>query len=93
MILKGSFNLTDDELFASIICDIRFQHALSTTSFKEQPFSDRTFSRFRERLYLYTVETRVGLLQMNMEAMADVFVKHLNINPSVKRMDSVDGIF
>ena len=89
LILKELFNLTDDELLASILCDIRFQYALNTTSFKEQPFSDRTFSRFRERLYLYTVETGVDLLHEEMEAMADVFVKYLNINPSVKRMDSL----
>src|SRR5574344_760141 len=89
LILKELFNLTDDELLASILCDIRFQYALNTTSFKEQPFSDRTFSRFRERLYLYTVETGVDLLHEETEAMAEVFVKYLNINPSVKRMDSI----
>ena len=89
LILKELFNLTDDELLASILCDVRFQYALNTTSFKEQPFSDRTFSRFRERLYLYTVETGVDLLHEEMEAMAEVFVKYLNINPSVKRMDSL----
>jgi len=89
LIIKEMFNLTDDELLASILCDVRFQYALHTTSFKEQPFSDRTFSRFRERLYLHTLETGVDLLQEEMEAMADVFVKYLNINSSVRRMDSL----
>jgi len=89
LILKELFTLTDDELLASILCDIRFQYALNTTSLKDQPFSDRTFSRFRERLYLYTLETGVDLLHEEMEAMAEVFVKYLNINPSVKRMDSL----
>lgn len=89
MILKEMFNLTDDELLASILCDVRFQYALHTTSFKEQPFSDRTFSRFRERLYQHTQETGVDLLQEEMEAMAQVFVEYLNINPSMKRMDSL----
>ena len=70
MIFKEMFNLTDDELLASILCDVRFQYALHTTSFKEQPFSDRTFSRFRERLYQHTQETGVDLLQEEMEAMA-----------------------
>lgn len=84
LILKELFNLTDDELLASILCDIRFQYALNTTSFKEQPFSDRTFSRFRERLYLYTLETGIDLLHEEMEAMAEVFVEYLNINPAVK---------
>jgi hypothetical protein len=89
LILKELFNLTDDELLASILCDIRFQYALNTTSFKDQPFSDRTFSRFRERLYLYNLETGIDLLHEEMEAMADAFVKYLDINPSVKRMDSL----
>ena len=89
LVLKEMFNLTDDELLASIICDVRFQYALHTTSFKEQPFSDRTFSRFRERLYLYEIETGKDLLKEEMESLAEVFVKYLNINPSVKRMDSL----
>ncbi|WHE06213.1 transposase [Thermoanaerobacterium thermosaccharolyticum] len=89
LILKEMFNLTDDELLASILCDVRFQYALHTTSFKSQPFSDRTFSRFRERLYLYNLETGRDLLHEEMEAMANVFVKYFDINPSVKRMDSI----
>jgi len=89
LILKELFNLTDDELLASILCDIRFQYALHTTSFSEQPFSDRTFSRFRERLYLHTVETGEDLLHEEMESMAAAFVKYMDINPSVKRMDSL----
>lgn len=89
LILKEMFNLTDDELLASILCDVRFQYALHTTSFKDQPFSDRTLSRFREKLYLYNLETGRDLLHEEMEAMADEFVKYLGINPSVKRMDSL----
>lgn len=89
LILKEMFNLTDEELLESIICDSRFQYALHTTSFIEQPFSDRSFSRFRERLYLYTLETGIDLLHEEMEAMAKVFVKYMGVNPTVKRMDSL----
>ena len=89
LILKEIFNLTDDELLASILCDIRFQYALNTTSFTAQPFSDRTFSRFRERLYLHTIETGTDLLQEEMENMAETFIKYMNIDPSLKRMDSL----
>jgi hypothetical protein len=89
LILKELFDLTDDELLASILCDIRFQYALHTTSYTEQPFSDRTFSRFRERLYLHTIETGIDLLQEEMESMAEAFVNYMNIDPSVKRMDSL----
>jgi len=89
LILKELLHLTDEELLASIMCDIRFQYALHTTSFKDQPFSDRTFSRFRERLYLYTQETGIDLLQEEMESLAEAFMKYLNIEPTMKRMDSV----
>jgi len=33
LILKEMFSLTDDELLASIMRDVRFQHALHATSF------------------------------------------------------------
>jgi len=89
LILKELFSLTDEELLASILCDVRFQFALHTTSLEEQPFSDRTFSRFRERLYHYEMETGVDLLREEMEALAQVFVKYLGIETSLKRMDSL----
>ncbi|MEG1359522.1 MAG: transposase, partial [Clostridia bacterium] len=53
LILKEMFDLTDDELLASILCDVRYQFALHPTSYTEQPFSKRTFSRFKERLYQF----------------------------------------
>jgi hypothetical protein len=89
LMLKEMFNLTDDELFNSILCDVRYQYALHTTSFTEQPFSDRTFSRFRERNYLHTLKTGEDLLHQEMEAMAQIFANFMNINPTLKRMDSV----
>lgn len=89
LILKEMFNLTDEELLESILFDIRFQYALHTTSFKEQPFSDRSFSRFRERLYLYTMETGIDLLHKEMESLAESFVKYIDISPKIKRMDSL----
>ncbi len=89
LILKEMLGLSDEELLASILCDIRFQYALHTTSFNEQPVSDRTFSRFRERLYLYELETGEDLMKQEMESLAELFLKYLNINPSIKRMDSV----
>lgn len=89
LLLKEMCRLTDDELLASILFDTRFQYALHTTSFKEQPFSDRTLSRFREKLYRYELETGIDLIKEEMENLATYFVKFLKINPSIKRMDSV----
>lgn len=89
LILKEMFALTDEDLLESILCDVRFQVALRSTSFKEQPFSDRTFSRFRERLYHYELETGEDLLKDEMEALAETFRQYLGIEPTLKRMDSL----
>ena len=87
--MKEMFSLTDDELLASIMRDVRFQHALHATGFKEQPVSDRTFSRFRQRLYDYTILTGIDLVKEEMESMADAFVDFAKLNRNTKRMDSV----
>lgn len=89
LILKENNNLSDDELVESICCDVRYQYALHTTSLPEQPVSDRTFSRFRERLYNYEVETGENLLNDEMMSLAETYSKYMNLNSNVKRMDSL----
>lgn len=89
LLLKEMFGSTDDELLEQILFDVRYQVALNTTSDREQPVSDRTLSRFRERLYNYEVETGIDLLKQEVESLAGEFVKMLKINPQMKRMDSV----
>lgn len=89
LMLKELLCLTDDELFDSICCDVRFQFALHTTTYDEQPVSDRTFSRFRERLYHYEIETGEDLLKEEMQNLSETFAKYLNLNSSLKRMDSL----
>lgn len=89
LMLKENNNLNDDELLAAICCDVRYQYALHTTSFPEQPVSDRTFSRFRERLYNYEVETGENLLEDEMMSLAETYSKYMNLNSNIKRMDSL----
>jgi hypothetical protein len=89
LILKEMNQLTDDELLESILFDVRYQYALHTTSFEEQPFSDRTVSRFRARLLKYEQETGIDLLKEEMLALADAFVEHLGMDTRKKRMDSL----
>lgn len=59
MVLEELMGLMDEEFMDSLLFDIRFQYALHTTSFKEQPVSDRTFSRFRRRCLTYETETGI----------------------------------
>ena len=63
LILKELLGLTDDEIMGSLMFDIRFQYALHTTSFEEQPLSDRTLSRFRERCLTYESTTGIDLIK------------------------------
>lgn len=62
MVLEELMGLTDEEFMDSLLFDIRFQYALHTTSFKEQPVSNRTFSRFRRRCLTYETETGIDLI-------------------------------
>ena len=89
LILKELFNNTDEENMNSLMFDLRYKYALHTTSCENQPISDRTPSRFREKLYWYEVETGRDLMKEEMEALAGEFTKMLNLNPTMKRMDSL----
>jgi hypothetical protein len=68
---------------------VRYKYALHTTSWEEQPISDRTFSRFRERLYNYEVVTGIKLLDDEMKALAGVYQNFMNLHSNIKRMDSM----
>ncbi len=41
LILKELLNLSDDEVVENLMLDFRFRYALHTTSFEEQPLSDK----------------------------------------------------
>jgi hypothetical protein len=89
LLLKELTHMTDEEMLEAIILDARYQYALHLTSFDEIPFSDRTVSRFRERLYNYELETGRDLLKEEIERLAGEFTEMLNINGSLQRMDSL----
>src|SRR5574344_205273 len=89
LMLKENNGLNDDELLEAICCDIRYQYALHTTHLDEQPISDRTISRFRERLYNYELETGEDLLEEEMLHWTEVYQKYMNLHSNIKRMDSL----
>ena len=49
LIIKELFDYSDDEIVENLMLDLHLQYALHTTSFEEQPISDKTLSRFRSR--------------------------------------------
>jgi hypothetical protein len=89
LILKELLGLTDDEVMESLMFDIRFQYALHTTSFKEQPLSDRTLSRFRERCLTYETMTGIDLIKNCITSLSAQIADIMGINIALKRMDSM----
>lgn len=88
-ILKELMGLTDDDLLESMLFDVRFQYALHTTNFGEQPISDRSLSRFRERCLTYETLTGIDLIKQCMISLTKEIAQVMNITPSMTRMDSL----
>ena len=89
LILKDFTNLTDGEITEACEFDFRYQYALHTTSFEDQPVSERSLSRFRSRLAAYELTTGEDLLHRCFTDMAEDMRKYMEISPSIKRMDSM----
>ena len=89
LILKEFNGLTDDEILEECECDFRYQYALHTTSYDNQPISDRTFSRFRERVSAYELVTGEDLIHTCITDIADKIAKFMELSPTIKRMDSM----
>lgn len=89
LILKELNGLTDDEIIEECEFDFRYQYALHTTSYEDQPLSDRTFSRFRERNAAYELTTGVDLIHDCITSLSEQILKFMEIAPTIKRMDSM----
>lgn len=89
LILKEWLGLTDEEIVESLMFDIRFQVALHTTSFKEQPLSDRSLSRFRERCTTYEAVTSTDLVRNCMNSLASKMAEFMGLSSKMNRMDSM----
>lgn len=89
LIIKELFGYTDDEMVENLMLDRRLQYALHTTSFLEQPLSDKTLSRFRKRCYDYEQKTGRDLIHECITALSEKIAKLMNINCRMKRMDSM----
>ena len=46
LIIKELFDYSDDEIVENLMLDLHLQYALHTTSFEEQPVSDKTLEPF-----------------------------------------------
>ena len=89
LILKELRNQTDDEIFESLLFDARYQRALHTEGFDEQPMSDTTLKRFRKRCLTYEVEHGVDLIHDCIIELSAEMAKLMKISGQIQRMDSL----
>jgi len=89
LILRELFNQSDEEALNSLMFDLRYQYALHTTSFKEQPVSKNSLTNFRAAVYSYNQEHGIDLIQEEIESHAQQFSKLLKIEGKTIRMDSL----
>jgi len=89
LIIKELFNLSDDEVVEDLLLDPRFQYALHTTSFEEQPLSDKSLTRFRQRCYDYERLNNVDLYKGCVLDLAAKTAKLMKIDGRIRRMDSL----
>jgi hypothetical protein len=73
----------------NLMLDPRFQYALHTTSFEEQPLSDKTLSRFRARCYEHETQNGVDLYRGCIKDLGGKIAKIMKIDGRVRRMDSM----
>ncbi len=88
LIIKELFDYSDDEMVENLMLDFRVQYALHTTSFDEQPLSDKTLSRFRKRCYEYETLCNKDFYHDFIKDLSISIAKLIGISGKVRRMDS-----
>lgn len=89
LIIKELFDYSDDEMVENLMLDFRTQYALHTTSFDEQPLSDKTLSRFRKRCYEHETLYGEDLYHDCVKDLSRSIAKLMGISGKVRRMDSM----
>jgi len=89
LMLKELNGMSDDEILQALMFDVRFQYALHTTAYDEQPLSDRTLGRFRERCHSYETQTGKDLISEAIKDLSVQMAEMMKIDRSLKRMDSM----
>ena len=89
LIIKELFDYSDDKIVENLMLDLHLQYALHTTSFEEQPISDKTLSRFRSRCYNYETTHGIDLYHDCVKDLSSKIAKLMNLSGRIKRMDSM----
>lgn len=86
LIIKELFDYSDDEIVENLMLDLHLQYALHTTSFEEQPISDKTLSRFRSRCYNYETTHGIDLYHDCVKDLSSKIAKLMNLSGRIKRI-------
>lgn len=89
LIIKELFDYSDDEIVGNLMLDLHLQYALHTTSYDEQPLSDKTLSRFRKRCYDHETLHGVDLYRDCVKDLSGKIAKIMKLNGRIRRMDSM----
>lgn len=89
LIIKELLAISDDEIVDNLMLDPRYQMALHTTSYEEQPLSDKSLSRFRMRCYNYEQTHGVDLYHDCVTGLAEASARMMGIDKRIRRMDSL----
>ena len=89
LIIKELFDYSDDEIVENLMLDLHLQYALHTTSFAEQPISDKTLSRFRKRCYDYETLHGVDLYHDCVKDLSGKIAKIMKLNGRIRRMELI----
>lgn len=89
LIIKELFAISDDEIVDNLMLDPRYQMALHTTSYVEQPLSDKSLSRFRMRCYNYEKTYGIDLYHDCVTGLAEASARMMGIDKRIRRMDSL----
>ena len=81
--------LNDEEIVEALMFDVRYQVALHTTSFAEQPLSDKSMQRFRNRCMEYEKRTGIDLIHDCVKSISKELAHLSGISGTLKRMDSM----
>lgn len=88
-VIKELFDYSDDEMVENLMLDPKLQYALHTTSYQEQPLSDKTLSRFRKRCYDYEALYNIDLYHDCIKYLSTNIRKLMQISGRIRRMDSM----
>lgn len=89
LVIKELFDYSDDEMVENLMLDPKLQYALHTTSYQEQPLSDKTLSRFRKRCYDYEALYNIDLYHDCIKYLSTNIRKLMQISGRIRRMDSM----